>query len=248
MAATFQPADYGVYKMVYHEPHKAFEPMEREIAVVDAALQMLIDQGILPHKKYDETRFLAFRKAVAESFEIPWTAITPRMQRLIWAINAIHQPKVMIAAGIFCGNTFISNAGAAIGPGAAYTGAQELIGIEIKPAEADRARRNVEKLDGKGICKILAEDAVMTAANYPGKIDLLYLDADGDAKRGKGIYYDIVQSAWDKLPKGALILAHNSGNAAPKLEHYLAFVRDSKNCAASVNCLLDIEGLEVTKK
>ena len=52
----------------------------------------------------------------------------------------------------------------------------------------------------------------------------------------------------DKMPKGSVILAHNSGNAASKLEHYLTFVRDAKNCAASVNCLLDIEGLEVTKK
>jgi predicted O-methyltransferase YrrM len=233
--------------MVYKEPHKEIEPLEQERAVVDGCLQMLVDQGILPHRKYDEAKLLAHRAAVAREFEIPWTAITHRMQRLIWAINAIHQPKVMIAAGIFCGNTFISNAGAAIGPGSTYQ-AKELIGIEIKPQEADRARRNVQKLDGKKICRILAEDAVETARNFPGQIDLLYLDADGDAQRGKGIYFDITQAAWDKLPKGALILAHNSGNAAPKLEHYLKFVRDPANCAASVNCLLDIEGLEVTKK
>jgi hypothetical protein len=36
----------------------------------------------------------------------------------------------MIAAGIFCGNTFISNAGAAVGPGACYT-ARELVGLEV---------------------------------------------------------------------------------------------------------------------
>lgn len=247
MATTYQAPDYGQYKMIYKEPHARIEPIESERQVVDEALQLLVDQGILPHRRYDEAKLLAFREAVAREFEIPWTAITHRMQRLIWAINAITQPKVMIAAGIFCGNTFISNAGAAIGPGAVYQ-AKELIGIEIKPAEADRARRNVQKLDGKGVCKILAEDAVGTARNYPGQIDLLYLDADGDAQRGKGIYFDITQAAWDKLPRGAVILAHNSGNAATKLEHYLKFVRDPANCAASVNCLLDIEGLEVTKK
>ena len=60
--------------------------------------------------------------------------------------------------------------------------------------------------------------------------------------------FDILQAAWDKLPAGSLILAHNSGNSAEKLQHYLAFVRDPRNCAASVNVLLDIEGLEVTKK
>jgi len=47
----------------------------------------------------------------AEQFEVPWTAISPRVQRLIWAINAIRRPANMIAAGVFCGNTFIFNAG-----------------------------------------------------------------------------------------------------------------------------------------
>lgn len=247
MARTYQAADYQTYKMVYKEPHQRIEAMAQEIAVVDEALQMLVDEGILPHRRYDQDAFLLFRDAVAKRFEIPWTAITHRMQRLIWAINAITKPEVMIAAGIFCGNTFISNAGAAIGPGAVYQ-AKDLVGIEIKPAEADRARRNVETFEPHGVARILAEDAVDVAANYKGQINLLYLDADGDAKRGKGIYYDILQSAWDKLPKGAIILAHNSGNAATKLEHYLAFVRDPANCAASVNVLFDIEGLEVTRK
>lgn len=247
MAVTYQAPDYGTYKMVYREPHRQIEPLEKEIEIVDEALRVLVNQGILPNRKYDQDKFLLHRKGVADCFEIPWTAITHRMQRLIWAINAIHRPQRMVAAGIFCGNTFISNAGAAIGPGAVYT-AKDLVGIEIKPQEADRARRNVQKFDRDNICRILAEDAVETARNYPGQINLLYLDADGDERRGKGIYYDILQTAWDKLPKGALILAHNSGNAAEKLKHYLEFVRNPANCAASVNCLLDIEGLEVTVK
>lgn len=247
MALTYQAPDYGTYKMIYNDPHRPIEPMEKEIAIVDDALQMLVDQGILPHRKFDHAKLLAHRAAVAQHFEIPWTAITHRMQRLIWAINAIQRPQVMLAAGIFCGNTFISNAGAAVGPGAVYS-AKDLIGIEIKPEEADRARRNVQKLDKGGVWRILAEDAVETAGSYKGQINLLYLDADGDRGRGKGIYYDILQAAWDKMPKGSVILAHNSGNAATKLEHYLAFVRDARNCAASVNCLVDIEGLEVTKK
>src|SRR5690348_5181528 len=108
MAVTYQAPDYGSYKMVYHEPHRQIEPLEKEIAVVDEALQVLVDQGILPHRNYDHAKLLAHRCGVAEQFEIPWTAITHRMQRLIWAINATHRPQRMIAAGIFCGNTFIS--------------------------------------------------------------------------------------------------------------------------------------------
>ena len=42
---------------------------------------------------------------------------------------------------------------------------------------------------------------------------------------------------------GAIVLAHNSHNAAKRLEHYLAFVRDRKNFTQSVNILFDGEGL-----
>ena len=36
---------------------------------------------------------------------------------------------------MFCGNTFISNAGAAVGPGAVYE-ATALVGLEIDPRKA----------------------------------------------------------------------------------------------------------------
>ena len=120
--------------MSWHDPHRQIEPLEREIAAVDAGLAALVEAGVLPHAEYDHARLLAHRTAVAEQFEIPWTAISHRMQRLLYAINAIRQPRVMVAVGIFCGNTFISNAGAAIGPGVCYR-AERLVG------PGDSARR-----------------------------------------------------------------------------------------------------------
>ena len=140
MTPTFEAPGWREYKMRWHEPHRQLEPLEREIAIVDDAITALVDVGILSHAAYDKGRFLAHRTAVRENFDIPWTAISPRMQRLLYAINAIAQPRVMVAVGIFCGNTFISNAGAAIGPGACYP-ADRVVGLEIRPDEADRARR-----------------------------------------------------------------------------------------------------------
>src|SRR5581483_10929297 len=208
---------------------RELEPPEQEIRIIDEGLDALRQAGILSATAYDREKFLAMRRAVAEHFEIPWTAITPRMQRLIYAINAIRRPAVMIAAGVFCGNTFISNAGAAAGPGACYTAAS-LVGLEIKPDEAARAERNVRKIDPTGVARVLAEDAVDYCARWKNPIDLLYLDADGDRGRGKGIYLTITEAAWDKMPSGALLLAHNSVNAAEALKDYLDFVRDPKNC------------------
>ncbi len=245
--SEYRSSDWNTYKMEYGQPHKEIEPAEREIAVVGEALAAIHAAGIVPHTRYDEARFLAFRAAVAKQFEIPWTAITPRMQRLIWAINAIVQPANMIAAGVFCGNTFISNAGAAVGPGACYA-ARNLIGVEIKPDEAARAERNVRKIDLTGVARIVAADAVDLVRDFKDDIGLLYLDADGAGGRGKGIYFDILQAARGRMPAGSVILAHNSVNAAPRLEHYLAFVRDTAHCRASVNIIFDGEGLEVTAK
>lgn len=247
MAQIYRSEDWDQYRMDYQNPFREIEPLDREIAIVSEALDVLHQAGILPHTKYNHAKLLAHRKAVAELFEIPWTAITPRMQRLLYAINAIVQPQNMIAAGIFCGNTFISNAGAGVGPGQAYT-AKNLIGVEVKPEEAERAERNVRRIDPTGVARIVAADAVDVARDYPEPIELLYLDADGDKNRGKGIYLEILEAALDKMPKGAVVLAHNSVNAADGLKHYLEFVRDPAHFHASVNVIFDIEGLEVSVK
>jgi predicted O-methyltransferase YrrM len=242
---TYHIDDSDDYRMDYANPHRELEPLEREIAVVGGALNLLEAEGILPHTRYDHNKMLAHRRAVAELFEIPWTAITPRMQRLLYAISAIVQPTNMIAAGVFCGNTFISNAGAAVGPGACYT-ANDLAGVEIEPDKAALAERNVRKIDPSGVARIVAADAVEFVARYTEPIHVLYLDADGTPEQGKGVYLDILERAYDQMPAGSVVLAHNSVNCADRLKAYLAFVRDPKYLSASVNVVFDIEGLEVS--
>ncbi|MEJ5169762.1 MAG: class I SAM-dependent methyltransferase [Fimbriimonadales bacterium] len=247
MEQRFEADDWQTYRMDLHDPHRQLEPLDQERRVVADALGCLVRAGVLPTAEYDEDAFHRFRSAVAAQFEIPWTAITPRMQRFLWAINAIHRPKRMLAAGVFCGNTFISNAGAAVGPGAVYE-AEDLVGIEIVPEEAARAERNVRKLDPTGVAQVVAADAVQFAAEYEHRIDLLYLDADGAGGRGKGVYLDILEAAWDRLPQGALVLAHNSVNLAQSLRHYLEFVRDPSRMRTSLNFAIDGEGLEVSMR
>ena len=247
MASTFHAPDWAEYRMEYGKPHETLEPIAAEVRIVDQALAALRDHGILPHTDYDKDRMLAHRDAVRELFDIPWTAISPRVQRLLYAINAIARPENMLAAGIFCGNTFISNAGAAVGPGACYRAGQ-LIGIEIDRERADLAARNVGKMDHTGVASIVCEDAVKTATDFAGPIHLLYLDADGDQERGKGIYLDILEAAYDRIPPGGIVIAHNSRNCAERLKPYLDFVRDPNNMSASLNVVIDPEGVEISRK
>jgi len=245
VALTHRSRDWDSYIMDYEDPHRPLEPLEKEIKVVDQALAVLRDARVLPHTEYDHEKMRAHRDAVQDLFEIPWTAISPRMQRLLYALNAIAQPQNMIAAGVFCGNTFISNAGAAVGPGACYQ-AKQLIGVEINPVEAERAERNVRRIDLTGVARIVAADAVDVVAQFAEPIHLLYLDADGDRGRGKGIYLEILEAGYDRMPLGAVVLAHNSVTCADELKDYLGFVRDRAHFHASVNVILDPEGLEVS--
>jgi len=247
MASICRTSDWDQYRMDYGRPHEVLEPPQAETAVVADALASLRDAGILPHTDYDGAKFLAHRQAVRNLFEIPWTAITPRMQRLLYAIGAILQPANLMAAGVFCGNTFISCAGAAVGPGACYA-ARTLVGVEIRPDVAARAERNVRRIDPTGTARIVAADAVDVARDFAEPLHLLYLDADGTGRRGKGVYLDIVEACEDRLPPGAVVLAHNSVNCAGQLADYLAHVRDPAHFRASVNVIFDPEGLEVSAR
>ena len=247
MVRTYRHETWDTYQMVMHDPHHVLEPLENEIAVVKEALDVLCEAGVLPHTEYDHARMLAHREAVRELFEIPWTAITPRMQRLLYAINAILQPENMIAGGVFCGNTFISNAGAGVGPGACYT-PKNLIGVEIRGEEAELAERNVRRIDPTGVARVVGADAVQVVSEFAESINLLYVDADGRSGSGKGIYYDIAKAAYPWMPEGAVALAHNSLNGGQPVEAYLEYVRDEAEFRASVNVILDVEGLEVSVK
>jgi predicted O-methyltransferase YrrM len=246
MPLTHRSDDADTYRFDYKRRQEVHEPAEREEAVVDAALAALVQGGMLPHIRYDLARFEAHRAALHEAeLEIPWTAISPRMQRLLYAINAIRRPDVMVAVGVFCGYTFLANAGAAVGPGAVYD-ASLLAGVEINPAEAERAARNVRRVDPTGTARIVAGDGIPFVANIDRPIDLLYLDADGAGGRGKAIYLDILLSARPRLASGALILAHNSVNCASSMSVYLDRVRNPANCPASCNVIIDDQGLEVS--
>ena len=247
MTGEYRSDDWDRYRMAYSQPHEPLEDLEAEIAVVGAALEALCGAGAIPHTRYDGAKMLAHREAVREHFEIPWTAITPRMQRLLYAINAVAEPANVIAAGVFCGNTFISNVGAAVGPGACYA-ARRLVGLEIRPEEAERAERNVRRLDPTGVARVIAGDALDYIAKFTEPIDLLYLDLDGRDGRGKGVYLDVLAAAYDRIPPGGLVLAHNSVNSAAELSDYFGFVRDGRHFRASVNVVLDPEGLEVSAR
>jgi len=230
------------------------EPPEVEIANVQKALSRMVEAGLLPGVEYPLGKFAALRKAVRDHYEITWTSITPPMERLIYALNAIVKPQNTLCIGIFCGNTLTWNVGAAAGPGKCYD-ARRLVGVEIEEDPAQLARRNIVSIGMESDVEVLCADGmqVLNEVDYP--IDLLYLDPNGyDAETGvqstKRLYYTMVKKAYDKLSDRAVILAHDTiiPGFLEQAHEYLDFVRDKSNFRESVSVEIDEEGIEVTFK
>ena len=76
---------------------------------------------------------------------MPATAITPVMERLLYALSSIKRPQSFIAIGIYCGNTLVWSAGSSCGKGEIY-GSKRIYGIDIDKKSIKLAIANFSKL------------------------------------------------------------------------------------------------------
>jgi len=231
------------------------DPLLDEAENIDKSIAQMRELGVLTGSgECNHTLFENLRSAVKEHFEVPWTSITPPMERMLYSIAAVNQPRNIVAIGIFCGNTLIWNIGAACGPGGCYS-ANRLVGVEVENESAVLARTNLERLGVLNSVELLDEDGheTLDKADYP--IDLLYLDANGPLPGTTGpstkmIYLTLLQRAYDKMPPGSLVVAHDTlpewfvRNAG----EYLDFVRNPAHFRESVSVEPDKVGIEVSVK
>ncbi len=63
MFREYRSNDWQDYTMPFSDPHRVIEPLEKEIAIVDDALMVLKEEGIIPHINYDKEKMLAHRKS-----------------------------------------------------------------------------------------------------------------------------------------------------------------------------------------
>ena len=244
MWAEYRARDAARYQREYGAPFVQTESSGEEIAVVEGALARLKQAGILLHTRYDTAAFAAHREQVWGSFQVEWSTITPRMQRLLYAINSIAGPCRLAAAGIAYGYAFVSVVGEAVQVGSCVEGTETAIGLEIDEGRADQAARNIGAVDPRGVAKVICGEADDFMRKFLNPVDILYLDA-GEYS-GKAVYLDIVRSSMRCIHEGTILLAHDSVRFASELKGYLAWVRDSSHCIASVNVVLDALGLEVS--
>jgi predicted O-methyltransferase YrrM len=220
-----------------------------ELDVCTAALVLLKQIGFVDASaSYSLATFENLRKEVMANFEIPDTAFSPTMERLLYMLASVKRPKNILGIGIFCGYTLVWTAGASCNGGKVYQ-ADKIYGIDIDANAIKLAKQNFRHLTDIDHLDLVVEDGRITADRLSGPIDYVYLDADSP-ENGKGIYLELLQILYPKLNKGCWVLAHDTTLPAfrSKLERYLDFVRDQNNFSESISFDVDIFGLELSIK
>jgi len=122
-------------------------------------------------------------------------------------------------------------------------------GVEVKPGLFYIAKQNFDNLPNKYNITLFNEDAYPFIDKLNGTYDYVYIDVE-DAKLGKRLYLDILKKLYNKLNKGAWVLAHDTTTPKFKdqLKDYLSFVRNKNNFSENISFDMDIYGLELSIK
>ena len=175
------------------------------------------------------------------------------MERLLYGITCARRPRNVVAVGTFCGNTLAWVVGPACEPGKCYA-ADRLVGLDVDEKAVGIARGNFAALPPNNV-EVLLEDghAYLERTDFP--IDLLYLDAHGplpgtDGPSTKLIYLTLLERAYDRMPEGGLVVAHDTTPEwfVRRAGKYLEYVRDRSRFSESISLEPDHEGLEVSMK
>ncbi len=234
------------------------EPEMVEIQKVATVLRELHAVKFIPNEKYDLRLFSIFRSKVHENFFIFWTAINPPMERLLYALSYILQPRNILGIGIFTGNPFVWS----LGPGFDHFYlADKLVGVEIDQNNARLCQENMDQVRGDVQVRILPEDGFDVLDRYEDdEIDLLYLDANGydpdaqdkggSARNTKNVNTGLLKKAYSKIRPGGSVLCHNAYQPSFQKEasDYLAFTNDQKLFVKTATIGIDEMGLEFSIK
>ena len=99
------------------------------------------------------------------------------------------------------------------------SGGGQLIGSELEPTKAQRARQNLIDADLADLVEIRVGDALETLKDIGGEVDLLFLDG------AFSLYLPVLKLLEPHLKDGALVIGDN----AVEQSGYLSYVRNPQN-------------------
>ncbi|MDQ1007707.1 putative O-methyltransferase YrrM [Streptomyces sp. V4I23] len=219
---------------------------EQADRVAGTVLGRLYEGGALPEPPADVWEdFHRARARIQDSFQVPFSSLTPLAARVLYGIAATARPRALLGVGTYAGNLFGFLTAAGFGATCGYEG-ECAVGLDVDAGATALATRNFRRAGYAGTVRFETRDGRTPPAPPPGGWSLVLLDAD-DPVRRKGIYDEVLRSVEPHLADGALVLAHDT--AYPKftadLAPYLARVR-SDVYRGSVALPVDEYGIELS--
>ncbi len=158
-------------------------------------------------------------------------AVHPQLGLFLYQLVRSVRPALVVEFGTSFGASTIYIAAAL-----RDNGSGQVIGSELHPAKAQRARANLERAGLDGFADVRTGDAHTELATVPGPIDILLLDG------WKELYLPVLRVLEPALRDGALVVSDN----LPMLpDDFLAYIRDTGHGYVSQDLSLG-DGIELS--
>ncbi|MGI9385677.1 MAG: O-methyltransferase [Methyloligellaceae bacterium] len=200
MSTTSNALDDPAVRAVLAREHRKSEDDDAQLAAVRSRIEAARQAGASATEQashYPKTVYLA---------------VAPDMGRFLYLTARTSEAQRIVEFGTSFGISTIYFAAAATATGG------QVIGSELEPSKADRARANLEEAGLAAPVEIRVGDAMETLADVPAPIDLLFLDG------WKDLYLPVLQMLEPKLAPGSLVLADNIHTFPDELAPYVDFV------------------------
>ena len=243
-------AEFGLRKEVSYRDDDFLYKLERlnDEKIIDDIIDFLKRENIVQkNADYNKEIFIQFRKEIKAKFIGSWTSFTPAMERFVYMLVSLKQPEKSIEFGCFWGNTLAWFAGPGIGKNKIYE-SKIVYGIDRNTEMIKKAKENFSKISNSNHIQIIEQDVLIAADQLEGPFDMIYLEAKNPEQ--PELYLQILKEIYDKLPKGAWVIAHDttSKHMQNDFVEYLKWVRNKDNFSESISFDIDSYGMELSIK
>jgi len=188
---------------LHYEADSTDRPLfEKMLKQVEAdGMEQAISQMVVASADY---------RQVASDFGKNFLAVSPRYGRFIYALARATRAKRIVEFGTSMGVSTIYLAAALRDNGGGH-----LIGSELEPAKAARAREHLDAVDLLDLADVRDGDALNTLGDVGGEVDLLLIDGAWP------LYLPVLKLIEPHLRTGAIVLAENAF-----AQDYRDYIRD----------------------
>lgn len=205
----------GLHRQAKAADREYMEEVMAEVAAAGNSLEEFIVEKIAEEKADYRSTY----RAHVDRF----LAVSPHYGRFLYMCVRASRATRVVEFGTSMGVSTIY-----LAAGIRDNGGGALIGSELEPTKAARARSNLEAAGLSDLVDIRQGDALETLQDVGGEVDLVLLDG------AFSLYLPILKRIEPRLRTGALVLAENAFDS-----EYLTYVRDPANGYLSQPVALD---------